>query len=182
MKRASRAVPVVGLVLVLLATSATTLAGADAPPERILERFLGSWMTEAVIRNSGPPAREIRSRGRAECRRTLADRYVEFRSASIDPPGVVELQVMTYDAEAGLYRQWVFDSEGYRHEAVGRWNAATSTLRWEGRVDGVSIVIDDHWVSRDRLEWTLTRTAADGRVVQRIDGVVSREGRRPSRP
>jgi hypothetical protein len=170
------------IVFVLLATTAATVAGEGTPPERILERFLGSWTTAAVIRNSGPPLREIRATGRAECRRTLADRYVEFRSSSIDPPGVVELQVMTYDAHADLYRQWVFDSEGYRHEAVGRWNAATSTLRWEGRADGVSFVIDDRWVSRDRLEWTLTRTAADGRVVQRIDGVVSRDGPGPSRP
>jgi hypothetical protein len=169
------------LALIAHAVSPATRASGDGPPDQVLERFVGSWTTAAVIRNSGPPAREIRATGRAQCRRTLADRYVEFRSTSIDPPDVVELQVMTYDAEAGLYRQWVFDSEGYRHEAVGRWNAATSTLRWEGRVAGVSFVIDDRWVSRDRLEWTLTRTAADGRVVQRIEGVVSRDEPAPSR-
>jgi hypothetical protein len=80
----------------------------------------------------------------------VEDRDVEFRSSSIDPPGVAEWQITTYDADAGLYRQWVFDSDGYRHEAVGRWNAVTSTRRWDGRVDGASFVIDDHWVSRDR--------------------------------
>jgi hypothetical protein len=80
---------------------------------------------------------------------------------------------MTYDPEAGRYRQWVFDSDGYWHEAVGRWDPGTSTLRWEGQVDGAT-AIDDHWVSPDPLEWTLTRTAADGSLLRTIDGVISR--------
>jgi hypothetical protein len=151
-----------------------TLESADSPSDAVLTRFLGVWKTEARIRNYGPPLREVRTSGQAVCRRTLEGRYVEFRTSSIDPPGQAELQVMTYSPEAGLYHQWVFDSDGYRHEATGRWNSATSTLRWEGKVDGATFVIDDHWVSRDRLEWTLTRTAADGRLIQSIEGVVVR--------
>lgn len=126
------------------------------------------------MRSPGPPAREVRALGRAVCRRTLEGRYVEFRTSSIEPAGQAELQIMTYDPEARVYRQWVFDSDGYRHDALGQWDPATSTLRWKGQVDGASIVIDDHWVSRDRLEWTLTRVSADGRLLQTIQGVVSR--------
>ena len=144
------------------------------PTAAVLDRFVGRWETEALIRTPGPPAREVRTHGRAVCLRALEGRYVEFRTSSLDPPGNAELQIMTYDPEARIYRQWVFDSEGYRHEALGRWDPATSTLRWEGRVDGATIVIDDRWVSADRLEWTLARTAADGRLVQTIQGVVSR--------
>ena len=150
------------------------LEPADAPPEAVLSRFLGVWKTEALIRRLGPPVRELRTLGRAAGRLILEGRYVEFRTSSIDPPGLAELQVMTYDAEAGLYRQWVSDSDGYRHEALGRWNPATSTLRWEGQVGGATFVIDDRWVSRDRIEWTLTRTSADGRLLQTVEGVVSR--------
>ena len=151
----------------------TLAAAAAADP--VLSKFIGTWRTEARIRNEGPPPRDVRASGRAVGHATLEGRYVEFRTSSIDPPGVSERQIMTYDAEAGVYRQWVFDSDGYRHEATGRWNAATSTLRWEGEAAGARLVIDDHWVSPDRLEWTLTRTAPDGRLLQRIDGVVARE-------
>lgn len=151
------------------------LHAADAPPEAVLSRFLGVWKTEALIRHPGPPVREVRTSGRAVCRRTAEGRY-EFHTWSIDPPGLTELQIMTYEPEAGLYHQRVSDSDGYRHEAVGRWDPLTSTLRWEGNVDGVRFVIDDHWVSPDRLEWTLTRTAADGRLLQTIEGVVARNG------
>jgi hypothetical protein len=34
----------------------------------------------------------------------------------------------------------------------------------------------NRWVAPDRLEWTLTRTSVDGRLLQTIDGVVSRQG------
>lgn len=164
------------LLLAVALASCGTFDSREVSPGAILDRFLGRWNTEALIRNDGPPVRELRTFGRAVCRRTLEGRYVEFRTSSIDPPGQAELQIMTYDPDAGVYRQWVFDSDGYRHEAVGRWDPATSTLRWEGQVDGATFVIDDHWVSRDRLEWTLTRTAADGHLLQTIQGVVARVG------
>lgn len=170
MKRFAPALLAVALV------SPVTLAPGSTAPEAVLDRFVGRWKTEALIRNYGPPVRESRTFGQAVCHRTRGGRDVEFRTSSIDPPGLSELQVMTYDREAGLYRQWVSDSDGYRHEALGRWNATTSTLTWHGHVDGVRFVIDDRWVSRDRLEWTLTRTAADGRLLQTIRGVVSRAG------
>jgi hypothetical protein len=166
-----------GLVVLAVAIAGPSgLSAQEAVPDAVLDRFVGAWTTEALIRHAGPPAREIRATGRATARRTLEARYVEFRTSSVDPPGVGELQIMTWDAEAGVYRQWVFDSDGYRHEAVGRWNPATSTLRWEGQVGSVKFVIDDRWVSPDRLEWTLTRTAANGGRVQTIVGVVSRVG------
>jgi Protein of unknown function (DUF1579) len=169
--RPSRAVVFVALALVAL-TGCRTFETNDDPA--VLDRFLGRWNTEALIRSHAPTVREVRTVGRAVCRRALEGRYVEFRTTSVDPPGAAELQIMTYDAATGIYRQWVFDSDGYRHELSGRWDPATSTLRWEGDVDGARVVIDDRWVSRGRLEWTLTRTAAGGRLLQTIRGVVSR--------
>jgi hypothetical protein len=155
--------------------------GTDAgglPPQgmEVLRLFLGRWRTETRIHNMGPPPRDIQTRGRAVCLQTLEDRYFEFRSTSITPPGEAELQIMTYDADANRYLQWVFDSDGYRHEAVGRWDPTSTTITWEGQAaDGSSFVIRDHWVSRDRLEWALERKAADGRIIQTIEGVVSRD-------
>ena len=163
------------IVALLLQALAPTPQTTDPAPDPVLSRFVGSWKTEARIRNYGPPLREFRASGRGVGSRTLEGRYVEFRTSGVEPAGVAELQVMTYDSRDRLYRQWVFDSDGYRHEARGRWNAATSTLRWEGNSGGAKFVIDDRWVSPDRLEWSLTRTAADGRLVQRIEGVVTRE-------
>ena len=81
---------------------------------------------------------------------------------------------MTYDVARGRYRQWLFDADGYRHEAEGQWDPATSTLRWRGQVDGATFAIDDRWVSPDRLEWTLTRTGPDGRRLQTIRGILMR--------
>jgi len=142
-------------------------------PVAVLERFVGTWTTETHIRRVGPPERVIDTRGKATCQPTLGGRYFEFRSETI-PPGDSDLQVMTYDDQAGVYLQWIFSSDGYRHEATGTWDAKTSTIRWTGKSGDASFVIDDHWVSPDRLEWTLTRKDAAGETLQTIEGVVTR--------
>jgi hypothetical protein len=82
---------------------------------------------------------------------------------------------MTYDDKAGVYRQWLFDAKGYRHEAEGQWDAGRSTLRWKGKNADDPFVIEDHRISPDRLEWTLLRTDAQGRRVQSIRGTLLRK-------
>ena len=75
-------------------------------------------------------------------------------------------------------RQWVFDADGYWHEATGSFDPATATLTWRGEKDGATLVIVDHWLAPDRLEWTMRRTSADGRLLQTIAGLLTRAGRR----
>jgi hypothetical protein len=161
--------------LLLLAAVASLARGemASDDPNGVLRRFLGAWQTEAHLHKAGPPASDVVTRGTAECRQTLGGRYFEFRTQTV-PAGEADLQVMTYDPASRLYRQWVFSSDGYSHEAAGRWDVATSTLEWRGKSGGTEFVILDHWVSTDRLEWTLRRTKADGTLVQTITGTVSR--------
>jgi hypothetical protein len=163
------------LALVLLVPGPVSAGPKDWPPEAlaVLERFLGTWKTETGMRSYGPTGHVFRTEGQAESRRTLGDRYIEFRSQSVSADRA-ELQIMTYDAEAKVYRQWLFDSDGYRHTAVGQWNASSSTLRWEGETAETSFVISDHWKSPVRLEWKLVRKAADGRHLQTIEGVLTR--------
>jgi hypothetical protein len=133
------------------------------PPEvrAVLGRFVGDW--DVVVTIDGRP-----SGGQASARWTMEGSYVEFRSHTI-PPGDSDLQVMTYSD--GVYLQWLFDSSGYRHEATGSWDQATSTLTWRGP----DLLIEDRWVSPDRLEWTLHRADRE------IGGVVTRRPRTQAR-
>ena len=66
----------------------------------VLKKFSGVWETRTRIRHEGPPRREFITRGKATCRQTLEGRYFEFRSQSI-PAGQADLQLMTYDVQAG---------------------------------------------------------------------------------
>jgi hypothetical protein len=163
------------LVLTFLAlTPVMTETPSQLPKAlEVLKKFSGVWETRTRICNEGPPRREFNTRGKATCRQTLEGRYFEFRSQSI-PAGQADLQVMTYDVQAGVYRQWVFDSDGYYHQAEGKWEPANSTLRWQGKTADASFVIEDHWISADRLEWTLVRTDAGGRKLQTIAGTLIR--------
>ncbi len=146
---------------------------SPADGKQVLARFLGNWETHTKIYHLAGPVREIETRGKATCEATLGGRFFEFRTQTV-PPGEADLQIMTYDAESRLFRQWVFSSDGYRHEATGTWDPATSTLRWTGKSGETTFVIDDHWVSPDQLDWTLERKNAGGKVTQTIRGTVSR--------
>ena len=161
-----------------MSTAPAAAAPDDGPPAAaaVLDRFLGAWETETWIRRVAAPPRETHTKGRADCQRTLAGRYVEFRSRSA-PAAYAELQIMTYDPDSGRFLQWVFDSDGYRHAAVDTWDAPAQRLRWEGRDGTGTFVIDDQWRSPDRLEWTLTRVDAAGQQTQSIRGVVQRATR-----
>jgi len=159
------------LVFAWAATAAPPAAVAD--PSEVLARFLGNWKTHTHIRRAAAPPREFDTFGTATCRQTLGGRYFEFRSESI-PPGDADLQIMTYDEPNKLYRQWVFSSDGYQHEATGTWDPATATIRWTGKTADSTFVILDRWLSPDRLEWTLERTGANGNKLQTIEGTLER--------
>jgi hypothetical protein len=148
---------------------------ADTAPVELapLRRFAGEWTTETTLRRPGPPPTEVATKGKATCRATLGDRYFEFRAETV-PPGDSDLQVMTYDDAARVYRQWVFSSDGYHHEATGAWDAKTSTMTWQGKTDVGGFVIEDHWVAEDQLQWRLTRKDARGKIMQTITGTVRR--------
>jgi hypothetical protein len=166
------------IALFLIVPAAGILVSAEPQDHRsdaseVLKRFSGDWQTKTRIHHAGPPPREFKTEGKAACRQTLEGRYFEFRTRTI-PPGQADLQIMTYDVEAGVYRQWVFSSDGYRHEAQGKWNPGSSTLIWQGAAAGGSFVIEDRWVSPDRLEWSLRRTDSKGRLLQTIEGTLTR--------
>ncbi|MEW6278555.1 MAG: DUF1579 family protein [Candidatus Eremiobacterota bacterium] len=158
--------------ILFLCLLTSPLAAQDRLPAEnraVLDRFVGQWTTEVRIRFLGQSPREFAGRGQAHAEWTLEGRFVEFRGSTL-PPGESDLQVMTCDVETGRYRQWLFDSSGYVHEAWGTWDASSSTLTWRGS----DFVIQDRFVTPDRLEWSLVRTAPDGSVLQRIEGVVTR--------
>jgi hypothetical protein len=163
----------------ILAQAAATALAAPTDPSAVLARFVGEWKTHTHIRRAGTPPREFDTRGKAVCKPTLEGRYFEFRSESI-PPGDADLQIMTFDEEKKVFRQWVFSSDGYQHEAAGTWDAATSTLRWTGKTADSTFIILDRWRSPDRLEWTLERTGTDGKQLQTIEGTLVREAISPA--
>lgn len=166
------------LVVVASAALAARAQGVQSTPAAagaLLERFTGAWQTETTVRDASGAA-VARTFGSAAGTPTLGGRWLEFRTAST-PPGAADLQIMTWDADAHVFRQWVFDADGYFHTAVGTFEPALSLLTWRGDKDGVSFVIEDHWSSPDRITWTLRRSAPDGRVLESMDGTLVRADR-----
>jgi hypothetical protein len=126
----------------------------------VLGYFVGRWDITVELR-------EGTRRGQAECVWTMDDTYVEFRSLA---DGESDLQIMTWSD--GEFLMWYFDSSGYRHEATGSWDPATRVLTWKGPN---GLLIEDHWVSPERLEWTMLRSNLQ------VSGVVSKRAPAPGR-
>ena len=114
-------------------------------PRAVLDRFLGRWETAATIRRLGYCRPRFARKGRAS-----ASRRSKAAITSSAPPRIPasdsELQVMTYDAEAKVYRQWVFSSDGYRTRPRAR--GIRPPPRFAGPADPArnTFVIDDHFV------------------------------------
>ncbi len=124
----------------------------------VLGYFVGRWEIRIDL-----PDRQLA--GRAECTWTLDDTYVEFRSVA---EGESDLQIMTW--AGGKFLMWYFDSSGYRHEATGSWDPSTKVLTWKG---ANGLLIEDHWVNPERLEWTMRRSD------RQVSGVVLKRGPAP---
>jgi len=149
------------LVLVLFVPGSVNAGPEDWPPEAsaVLERFLGTWKTETRMRRLGPTSREYRTEGQAECRRTLGGRYFEFRSRSVgDDRG--DLQIMTYDAQAKVYRQWLFDATdtGTQPWDAGTRPAPPSCGRERPRIQHSSSAITGGPPSAWSGHWSAKRT------------------------
>jgi hypothetical protein len=163
-----------GFIAYLLANSAICIGAEPNNSAEVLQKFVGHWQTQTHIQQISPQSREVNTKGQASCQPTLGGRWFEFRTETI-PPGESDLQVMTFDEQAQVYRQWIFSSDGYQHTASGTWDESTSILTWKGKTSGGSFVIEDHWVSPDRLDWTLRRIDSNGKLLQTIDGTVTRD-------
>jgi hypothetical protein len=165
------------LVVATAAFAARAQGGATSPAaaSALFERFVGAWRTETLVRDATGTV-IARTFGTAAGMPTLGGRWLEFRTAST-PAGAADLQIMTWDADARVYRQWLFDADGYWHTAIGTFEPALATLTWRGEKDGVPFVIEDRWASPDRLTWTLRRTSPDGRVLETMSGTLVRADR-----
>ncbi len=160
-------------VCIAVAAAADEQSSLPADAGAVLGLFVGQWEFEVRIRARDPSVPVLEARGRGEGRWILDGRFVEFRTQTV-PPGQLEIQIMTYDVEAGVYRQWVFDAQGYTHEAEGEWDPETTTLIWSGQNAAGPFVIDDRWVTPRRLEWRLLLSTPDGELVEPIAGVVTK--------
>jgi hypothetical protein len=156
------------------AADASEKPAAPASPEhKVLDRFAGTWDTEASFRRFGAGARDETFQGATTVDWTLGGRFLQWRG---NHPGRLEdLQVVTYDPARKAYRHWYFSSEGIAEESTGQWNETTRTMTWRGDLPGGRTLVHEVcFPDRDTQEWKLAVKDAEGKVLVEGHGKLTR--------
>jgi hypothetical protein len=145
---------------------------SNRPPGfAVLARRLGVWDTQTTIKPAVwvPQGKVVEGVDAVEWE--LGETLL--RSRFDEQPGNAKSLILeTYDAQAGVYRMWPFDSNGNfpRGEYRGTWDDAAKALTYEG-VDSAGVAVESvqRWVSEDRLESHAVWKNKDGNIVMELD-------------
>lgn len=152
------------LVSVLLFAILTTVAeSAEMSSEmRVLDRYLGAWESEVVIRPSQwiPKQKERRETKNVEW--ILDNRFQQLASRSDEHE---TREIHRYDKHSKMYQKWTFDSDGGTGYWTGVWSARSATMTWTldfGVIKGTMI---DRFLDEDIYETTLIIKDSEGKLL-----------------
>jgi serine/threonine protein kinase len=161
------------------AEEARRRAGAAGPHQQhpALNRLIGTWRTEVDQRL---PNRE-RATGFARYEAVADGRFL--RELTWNDQGEYEaIRLLSYDAEAGLFRDWLFNSNGSAWEpGTGSWDANARTLTfYDTTSNGQQSVNVLRAIDHDRGEARWTHLDQQGKLTFDLRIAMTRvEGGRP---
>ena len=169
--RTSRLSVVIAAIVMSWGAAATGHAQLPAkPPElRVLERFVGTWDYQVTTRAAVWTPRAAQSRGTATTQWTMGGWYAEERSRDRD--GSESLGLWSYDAQARVYRAWLFLPGANMVGFASRWDESTQTFK--GTTDlgnGIARTTTHHFPDRDTCEWAIVAKDRGGKVYLDITG------------
>ena len=148
-----------------------------SPELKPLQRFVGSWKLQVVLKPAQWNPERKNTTGIAEHEWILDGRVLQCQSnsASGDFKGLV---LMSYDAEKREYRQWFFDSIGTlpTDGDRGQWNETSKMFTWKGtdRWGNTSTSVT-RFIDDDSYEWVLVTKDYTGRVLSDMEGKATRQ-------
>jgi len=149
----------------------------QSPELKVLQRFIGSWEQQVVSKPAQWTPQKQTMGLTTKCEWILGGRMLQSKG-EWSPGGIETLILMTYDAEKKVYRQWYFDSKGIipRGEELGKWDEATKTLTWTGRLgNGITKTGVTRFIDKDTNEWTVVFKDSDGKVLLDMEGKAKRK-------
>jgi hypothetical protein len=175
----SRVRSCIACFLVVAASSAARGAeevpGTVAKPDelKVLDRLVGTWTSETVMRVAEWNPKELKITGRLT-RAWALDGWFVHETAT-DSLGVKAEVKFTFDPFRRVYRFWHFNSLGHSSDSTGSWDEKGQTLNMgatlpDGKVSKASI----RFVDADTHEWSVKVTDAAGTVFFDASGVVRR--------
>ena len=145
-------------------------------PAEILQRRVGTWITETTSRKAEWTPEKTKTTGEETIRWTL-DKSVLVSEGWSRPGDHKSTGLMVYDQQTKQYCSWWFDNRGVipRSDTTGQWDAQSESLNLHSDLGNrntqtLKLVFTD----KDRFDWTMIIRNQDGRTMMDMVGHTTR--------
>ena len=135
-----------------------------------LERMVGKWSDEGVMKAAVWTPEEVRFKGESEKFWILGGKCVFSESKDA-------IFLRTYSTAEKAVKMWHFNAAGYVHEWTGNWDDGEKTLTLKTDLDGdptVSSIFKHTITDEDTISWSAIATDQAGKVYHHIEGTSKR--------
>jgi len=162
------------LVACCLGQTASSAEPAKPAELKVLERFVGTWDCEIVIKPAIWTPEEKREKA-VEVNEMSLDGWFLHGSSKTTTGKTNAILMNTYDTAQKKYRIWRFAPGGSCEELTGQWDEATSTLNITTDLgNGITSKAGFHLIDKDHREYHIVAKDSDGKVYMDIQRTVTR--------
>ena len=164
----SRAIIGTSVVVLIFGGMSATAQTPKSPELKVLDRLVGSWRNESVVRQANGD--EEKSTDTSVAKWSLQRRYIEERGTDSDGEETF-LALWTYDSAAGVYKMCTFFPNLPPALSTLRWNESKKAFTGKGIVgNGITAQVDSRFIGNDRIESTVTVKDLSENVVMEFKG------------
>lgn len=167
--------PNVLLFAICCVGQSTSAADPPKPTElKVLEKFVGTWDCEVVVRPAVWTPKEVRETS-VEVNEMALDGWFLQGSSKTRDGKTTAILMNTYDPVHKRYRIWRFRPGGSCEEMAAQWDEATTTLAITTDLgNGVTSKTAFHLIDRDHRDYHNIAKDGNGKVYLDIQGTVTR--------
>ena len=162
--------------LLLVGCGVLTSAQADNDPLEPLNRRIGTWANTTYQKQAAWTPEERTTTGEETIKWILDKKFIQIDVINVD--GTKGRSLITYDAEAKVYRSWFFGNQNEfpRGESIGRWDPKADRMDWTldfgGDLRGRMFL---QFAGKDKMDWALTIRDGSGKLMMKTGGSQTRK-------
>lgn len=134
---------------------------------QVLDRYLGEWETEVTVKGTGEKSISHQSRKWSRQGKFVISEELDLATKKESH------FLVTYDPKTKQYRS-CFINEDVAVPLMGTWDEKSQTMRWKSAEGDYKHDSTHRHVSKDRIDWTMTVTSPEGKIVLEIDAKQTR--------
>lgn len=161
----------IALSLCITVSLPGTLGAQDVPNRsaelQVLERYIGDWETVVTVKGTGEKLASVQSRTWSK-----EGKFVLSEERELSTKRESQFLV-TYDSKGAQYRACFINDE-FTVPLLGKWVEKSQTMTWKSSDIAFKHDIIQRFIDKDNVEWSMTVTNPEGKVVLDISAKQTR--------